>query len=91
MWVNVFLQAITTDPSLRRAASANSIDEPSQTTRPILTRGPSVYQGAEEKVIAEVTHTCTEINNARRALTGSISAADSLLCVHVLVNNPKDE
>lgn len=34
-----------------------SLDEASPSTRPILTRGPSVYQGAEEKVVAEVRAT----------------------------------
>lgn len=31
-----------------------TLDESAPTSRPTLTRGPSVYQGAEEKVISEV-------------------------------------
>lgn len=41
------------DSNLKRSNSL-SLDDSAPNKRPILTRGPSVYQGAEEKVIAEV-------------------------------------
>lgn len=47
-------QAVTMETSWRSSNSL-SLEEPTPSTRPILTRGPSVYQGAEEKVIAEVS------------------------------------
>ncbi|CAM9143892.1 unnamed protein product [Scytosiphon promiscuus] len=47
-------QAVALESSWRSSNSL-SLDDSSPTTRPILTRGPSVYQGAEEKVIAEVS------------------------------------
>ena len=37
-----------------KRSDSTSLDDPALSTRPILKRGPSVYQGAEEKVIAEV-------------------------------------
>eukprot|EP00752_Nemacystus_decipiens_P002251 g2132.t2 len=47
-------QAVTMESSWRSSNSL-SVDDATPSTRPILTRGPSVYQGAEEKVIAEVS------------------------------------
>ena len=47
-------QAVTMESSWRSSNSL-SLDDATPSTRPILTRGPSVYQGAEEKVIAEVS------------------------------------
>lgn len=37
-----------------RSSNSLPLDDAPTSTRPILTRGPSVYQGAEEKVVAEV-------------------------------------
>lgn len=37
-----------------KRSNSLSLDDSGPNKRPILTRGPSVYQGAEEKVIAEV-------------------------------------
>lgn len=42
-----------------RSSNSMSLDDATPSTRPILTRGPSVYQGAEEKVVAEVRVTAT--------------------------------
>lgn len=47
-------QAIAAESTLRRNSSTMTLDDSVLTSRPILTRGPSVYQGAEEKVIKEV-------------------------------------
>lgn len=46
-------QAVALDASWKSSNSL-ALDDAISTTKPILTRGPSVYQGAEEKVIAEV-------------------------------------
>ena len=37
-----------------KSSNPLSLEDSASTTRPILARGPSVYQGAEDKVIAEV-------------------------------------
>lgn len=53
-----FHQAIASDAIIRtNSGSTTIVDEPAPATRPVLTRGPSVYQGAEEKVITEASFT----------------------------------
>lgn len=52
----------------RRSSASASLDDPSPSTRPILTRGPSIYQGAEERVIAEVLFAAQRVGGRTQAL-----------------------
>lgn len=54
----------------RKSSASASLDDPSLSTRPILTRGPSIYQGAEERVIAEVLFTAQWVDTRIHALLG---------------------
>lgn len=74
-------QAIAADASLWKSISSSTHsvdDELTLAKRPILTRGPSVYQGAEEKVIAEVWFSMIYFDTVQWHIPSSLSLSLSL-------------